>query len=151
MVLRESRTQHEIQGKGLLVGLQLLLRARLTDYYILPNLLNVWQKFNVPDGYRETNVMSRLIKPVDKVAGLLEFDRQEKRCRRVDAPNLDTLSVCATRCDLVSPKSQSGTIGLAIEKVQVVLPHKEYCVRIVERIRAVSGIIVGNRYAVCAW
>src|SRR6266550_9484823 len=94
MVLCESGTQHEIQGKGLLVGLQLLLRASLTNYYILPNLLSVWQKLNVPDGYRETRQdMRHLIESVDKVASLLEFDRQEECCRHVDAPNLDTLSV----------------------------------------------------------
>src|SRR6185295_14047527 len=103
MLSDESRTRYKVCYHRLLVALQYLLGAGLSDDHATTHRLRVRQKFVEPN-YRYLNLVddaarrnahplavSDFVKALHQVAGLLEFDRQEKRSRHIDATNLAAL------------------------------------------------------------
>src|SRR6185503_19276481 len=60
----------------------------------------------------------------------------------VDSLYLDTLQIRATRVDLIAPERQAGAIRLAVQEVDVMLPHKE--AGGVDWLGAVDTFVVGN-------
>src|ERR1044072_6821965 len=144
MVLNESQAEHKIQREVLLVGFQLCLGARLPDHHALPHLLRVGDELVVPDWHRNAGrVVRHLVHSVDEVASFLKLNRQEKRGRHVDAPNLDALRVGAAGSYLIIPEVEAGRIRLAVEEVEIVLPAEETWD--VARGPAAGRIAVGNR------
>src|ERR1044072_2496678 len=144
MVLNESQAQHKIQREVLLVGFQLCLGARLPDHHALPHLLRVGDELVVPDWHRNAGrVVRHLVHSVDEVASFLKLNRQEKRGRHVDAPNLDALRVGAAGSYLINPEVEPSRIRLAVKEVEIVLPHEETWD--VARVPGAWRIAVSNR------
>ena len=68
--------------------------------------------------------VGRVVHPIHQVARLLEFDRKEKRRRSVHGLGRATVRIRAAGFNVVHPKVKAGFVGFAIEKVQILLPHK---------------------------
>src|SRR4030095_14855847 len=62
---------------------------------------------------------------MNQKARLLKFNCQEEGGAGGDALDVSTLRVGAARIDIVHPESEAGRVGLASQKIDVVLPHKE--------------------------
>ena len=70
----------------------------------------------------------RFVGQVNQRTGLLKLDREEESGARVDALDLDTLRVGATRSNAAGPEVEAGSIGLATQEIEIVLTDKEVCI-----------------------
>ena len=103
--------------------------------------MRVRRKFSEPQRHRSIRQIAirSFVHAIDFESSLLKLNRQEVSRARVDALHFPAPIVRAACRDLVRPEVESRFIGLAIQEVEIVLPHKER-IRI-ERIqrRAVCG------------
>src|SRR2546426_6174309 len=89
------------------------------------------------DGGRTSCIaVSGLVETFDQVTSLLKFNRQEERRRSVDALQFAAGQVVSTRFDVVGPETNTARVGLAIQKVEIVLPYK--------KARDIAGIGTGR-------
>ena len=75
-----------------------------------------------------------------KEPGLLEFNREEKGPRHVDAFAIDACLITTASCYLACPERKPGCIRFTIEKVQVLLTDEE--LRVIDDIGSWSACIV---------
>src|SRR5205085_6229226 len=134
---------HEVVEVGGLVRLELSVESRLSEDEVLLQLLHILLELTVQDGSRRSRrrtSKSSSVRVVGQGARCLKFNRQEECCRGVDTRHFRARS-WTTAVDVVGPESKSTSVRFPIEKVQILLPHKE--VRVVHRVHCrVSGIVV---------
>ncbi len=76
---------------------------------------------------------------LDEISGLLKFDRDKESRRDVSALVVDARRVRDATSDLAGPERKPAGVRLAIEKIYVMLTHKEG--RLVDRIGGVNGFL----------
>src|SRR5262245_48745884 len=69
--------------------------------------------------------VSDFIEPLDQIARLLKFDREKERCRDTDALHFNALCVGPAGSNLIGPVIPTSLIGLAVQKIEIVLFYKE--------------------------
>ena len=87
---------------------------------------------------------SCLVRALDQIACLLEFNREKVSRRGVDALNVGARRLRRAVGDVVGPEVPATLIGLAIQKIQVMESDKES--GRVDGIQAISHVVVGNGY-----
>src|SRR5712671_3514894 len=68
-----------------------------------------------------------LVKTLNQITSLLEFNREKERPRNVDPFVVDARLVIAAGGNLVSPEGQPASVRGPIQKVRIVLSHKKVC------------------------
>src|SRR3989440_13016994 len=108
--MRELGAADEVERERVLAGFEFLLPSRLTDDDALAYLLRVGHEVFVSDGHgraREVSV-GGLVHPVDEIARVLKFNREEERAGEVDALDLDAPCARAATSNLVLPELEAG-------------------------------------------
>src|SRR5205814_444410 len=122
-----------------LVGLQLSVSPGLSDHHAPTDGLRIADKIAKD---REA-VEARLIGFLDDESRLLKFYREEEGRTGVNALRLAATCVQPAGVDVVNPEGKPGRVWRAVEKVDVMLPHKE-----IGRINGIRGrsnsVIVDN-------
>src|SRR6266849_5788307 len=77
-------------------------------------------------------VVGGLVKTLNQIACLLEFDRKEESCRNVYPLVGDAALVAAAGSNFPGPKIKSALVRCPIQKVEILLLHEE--VRLVYRV-----------------
>src|SRR5205085_6727171 len=105
----KARALHEVQGEGLFVTLQHLLPTSLTDNHTLPDLPRVRQEFGIAHSWnrklmRAANAgcanriaVVRLVHPLDEIARLLRFDREEIGGRDIQSRQANARLISSAR------------------------------------------------------
>ena len=104
--------------EGLLVFSQRLLQPGCPTTHSLPDLLRVWKKLLEPDGHRRSRQIAvrSSIHPVNQIAGLLEFYRQEKSGRSISTLEINASRVASARGNLVGPERRPPASGCRLRK-----------------------------------
>src|SRR5262252_5420487 len=69
--------------------------------------------------------IGRLVSAFDQVAGLLKFDREEESARGTDPLSVTARRIGAALIDLIVPEGEAGGVGSPVQKVCILLAHKE--------------------------
>src|SRR6476659_4140891 len=113
MGLGKTQTLHEVSEEGLLVCLELLFSAGLTNDHSARQLLRVRNELEKVVAHRHRNprrVVSDFVGSTNEITRLLKLNRQ-KECRgHVDASNLTTLHIATTGSNLIGPERQATRI-----------------------------------------
>src|SRR2546429_4881075 len=86
--------------------------------------------------------ISDFVKALNQIAGLLKFNRKEVSGRDIDPLQINTRLVGSARSNLVGPEVPATLIGLAIEKIVIVLA--DIVSRIIAHVRRRLAGIVGD-------
>src|SRR6185436_13478257 len=128
ITIDELRTLHKVQGKRLLVVVELGLPIADADNYIASDLLTIADE--VGEAHRHGHHRRRdvavggLVNPFHKVTRVLELDRQEECRGDVVSFHRTTGRVSAATLDLTHPEVEAGRVRLTIQEVVILLPHK---------------------------
>src|ERR1044072_761987 len=126
---------HKLFGEGILVVFELLLPIALIDNYALADALRVRQELIEPHEWNSEVVHTAggrctgrvaercFVDFLNQVTCLLKFNRQEERAAYVDATYQQISGAAVGR--LVRPELEAGGVGLAIEKIEIVLTHEK--------------------------
>src|SRR5436190_1857729 len=88
--------------------------------------------------------VSSFVNPLDQITSLLKFYRQEESCGGIDPLPVATGGVAPATFNVVGPEVDPARIRLPIQKIQVLLRHKE--ATIVEHVaRRRRGAVVDDR------
>ena len=87
---------------------------------------------------------SCLVRALDQIASLLEFNREKVSRRGVEALDVGARRLRRAVGDVVSPEVPAALIRLAIQKIQVMKSDKES--GRVDGIYSISDVVVGNGY-----
>src|SRR5882724_9852974 len=115
----ESWALHKLGHKCSLVILQYGLPTSLVHHYAVTNLSRIRFELTESDRYRRVRQITvcSLVGLVDLVTSLLELNRQEEGCRRVNAFGFSTLGILAATLDIVHPEVKARFIWLAAQEV----------------------------------
>ena len=73
------------------------------------------------------------VKPIDERAGFLKLELDKERGRNTNTLRFQAEIVVTAARDLLGPVIQTTWIGLAVQKIQIVLAYKR--LRIIDRVR----------------
>src|SRR5581483_9547542 len=108
---QQSGPLHEGLSKRRLVDVELNPPLADTNDHSVADLLRVRQEIGESDGHRNGRRIdvteAFLVRSLDEIAGVLEFNRQEEGRRSIDASHFATLSVRSARVDVVLPESET--------------------------------------------
>src|SRR5204863_8666218 len=111
-----------------LVRIQLRIEGGCAEDEILLQLLGLLLELAVEDWSGTPDrawSKGRFVRQISNQAGLLKFERQKEGRRGVDPSYLATSDITGARVDIVDPEGKSRGVRLAIEKVKILLSHKE--------------------------
>src|SRR4029079_11058732 len=118
---------HKLKCVRLFVSFKYVLPVSDSDLHSQSDLLSITEKV-YEIHWNWTVVLqpeASLIDSINKITGLLEFDRKEEGCRDVYSFYLDARDIRTTGGNLVSPECKSTRIGLTIKKINIVLSYEK--------------------------
>src|SRR5581483_1370737 len=123
----EFRSIDEVIEVSLFVRFKLSIKSRLPEHEVLLKLLHVLLELTVQNRCRRsrrTTSKGGSVRVVSQSACRLKFNRQEESRRCVDARHFGAWRRTAV-VDVVGPESKTARVRFTVEKIEILLTHKE--------------------------